>query len=474
MKRIILIALVCLTMVSSAIAQTVVPGAGVRDLNMQRNGKYMTVQMVLDLKDLDVKFNRAVILTPVIKNGSDSIELSSVGVYGRNRYYHYQRIGIGQITGEDELSFRASKMPDTVSYNSISNYAEWMEGATLLLNRKDFGCCSDILADNDGVLLDKYRTPVTDYIPLLVYVRPAAEEQKARSLSGTAYIDFPVNITQIRPDYRNNKVELSKISGTIDSVNDDEDITIKNVDIKGYASPEGSWALNERLAKGRTESLKKYVQELYKFAPDMITTSYEPEDWNGLRRYVEDSKLESKKAILDIIDSKLNPDAKESQIKSKYPEDYKYLLANCYPALRHSDYRIDYVIRDFTTIDEIKKIMATAPHKLSLQELYRLAQEYEVGSEEFNNIFETAVKMYPADVVANLNAANAAMERKDLVSAEKYLAKAGKSPEATYARANLAAMQKNFDMAEKLFNEAKDAGVKEADASIARIIELKK
>ena len=80
--------------------------------------------------------------------------------------------------------------------------------------------------------------------------------------------------------------------------------TIKNVDIKGYASPEGSWALNERLAKGRTESLKKYVQELYKFAPDMITTSYEPEDWNGLRRYVEDSKLESKKAILDIIDSK--------------------------------------------------------------------------------------------------------------------------------------------------------------------------
>ena len=86
----------------------------------------------------------------------------------------------------------------------------------------------------------------------------------------------------------------------------------------------------------------------------------------------------------------------------------------------------------------------------------------------------TNKEINPADVVANLNAANAAMERKDLVSAEKYLAKAGKSPEATYARANLAAMQKNFDMAEKLFNEAKDAGVKEADASIARIIELKK
>ncbi|MBE6230227.1 MAG: DUF3868 domain-containing protein [Bacteroidales bacterium] len=474
MKKIILFAMVCLAMFSSANAQTVVPGAGVKDLSMQRNGKFMSVQMLLDLKELDVPFNRAVIFTPVIRNGNDSIVLSSVGVYGRNRYYYYQRVGIGQITGEDELSYRASKMPESVPYNSISNYEEWMEGATLVLNRKDFGCCSDILADIDGTLLDKYRTPVKEYIPMLVYVRPEAEEQKSRSLSGTAYIDFPVNITQIRPEYRNNIVELAKISGTIDSVNNDKDITIKNVFIKGFASPEGSWALNERLAKGRTEALKKYVQDLYKFAPDMITTSYEPEDWSGLRKYVESSTLAAKDNILDIIDSDQKPDSKEWIIKSKYPEDYRYLLANCYPALRHSDYVIDYVIRDFNTVDEIKEIMATAPHKLSLQELYILAQQYEAGSKEFNNVFETAVKMYPGDVTANLNAANAAMERKDLVGAERYLMHAGTSPQAIYARANLAAMQLKLDEAEKLFIEAKEAGIAEADASIAKLQELKR
>ena len=471
MKRIIPIIMICMAVFGSATAQTTVAGASAQDVRMAKNGDYISVDMLLDLQNLEVGTNRAVLLTPVIKNGNDSVELVSVGIYGRNRYIYYTR-NKGMITGEEEMSYKASEKPQQISYNTVIPYKEWMEGSSLVLNRKDYGCCSDILANADGMLVDKYRTPITEYAPVLLYVHPKAEEQKARSLSGTAYVDFPVNITEIRPQYRNNVAELGKIQNTIDSVNNDKDITIQKVSIKGFASPEGSYALNERLAKGRTASLEKYVQELYNFEKGVIATSYEPEDWAGLRKYVENSSLENKDAILAIIDGNDTPDRKDWTIKTKYNNDYQHLLAYCYPALRHSDYKIDYVIREFTSIDEIKEIMSTSPHKLSLEEFHRLAQEYEAGSEEFNNVFETAVKMYPKDEIANLNAANAAMERKDLVSAEKYLAKAGNTAQAVYARGNLAAMQRNFTAAAELFRQAQQAGINEAAAALEQIDEI--
>lgn len=62
-----------------------------------------------------------------------------------------------------------------------------------------------------------------------------------------------------------------------------------------------------------------------------------------------------------MIDSSLDPDAKEAKIKRTYPEEYRFLLQNCYPALRHTDYRIDYTIRSFSDVEEIKRIMQTQP-----------------------------------------------------------------------------------------------------------------
>ena len=45
------------------------------------------------------------------------------------------------------------------------------------------------------------------------------------------------------------------------------------------------------------------------------------------------SGISHRQEILDIIDiENRDPDTKEWILKSRYPEEYKYLLANCYPA----------------------------------------------------------------------------------------------------------------------------------------------
>lgn len=236
--------------------------------------------------------------------------------------------------------------------------------------------------------------------------------------------------------------------------------------LKGYASPESPYAHNRELAIGRTEALKNYIRRLYQFEDGIITTDYEPEDWDGLRRYVAQSDIAHRTEILALIDSNMEPDAKEAKIKRTYPEDYKFLLLSCYPALRHTDYRITYSIRTFSDAEEIKRIMAEQPDKLSLNEFYIVAQQYEPGSEEFTEVFDTAVRLFPDDETANLNAANAAIRHDDLAGAERYLAKAGSSVEAIYARGALAIRNKDYETARRYLNEAKGRGLSQAAVTL--------
>ena len=103
--------------------------------------------------------------------------------------------------------------------------------------------------------------------------------------------------------------------------------------------------------------------------------------------------------------------------------------------------------REIFSSEEIKRILLTQPQKLSLNEFYLAAQTCEPGTDPFNEIFETAVRMYPDDEVANLNAANSAMQKGDLKSAGRYLQKAGESPEALYARGEYAMLTEEYETA---------------------------
>lgn len=475
MKRTIFIlaTLLGMTGMSEAMAQTatgIIPGVSVENFNMSRNGKYLTVTMDIDLSELDVNSNRAVLLTPRLANGTDSLDLPSVGIYGHRRYYYYMRNGIGTISGESELAYRMSEKPERMEYTNPIVYKDWMDGATLSLHRSDWGCCQKILAEYQGKL-GRHREA---FFPELVFVQPKAEVMKSGSLSGSAYIDFPVNQTVIDPGYRRNTAELGKIQATIDSVRLDKDATITVVWLKGFASPESPYKHNADLAIGRTAALKKHIGRLYHFADSIIRTDHEPEDWAGLRRYVEQSDMDHRTEILAMIDSDMEPDAKEAKIKRTYPQEYRFMLQQFYPALRHTDYRIDYTIRTFSDVEEIKRIMAMQPQKLSLNEFYLVAGKYEPGTDEFTDVFETAVRMFPNDEVANLNAANAAIRRDDFATARRYLDKAGDSAEAVYARGALAVREGDIATARKYLTKAKEMGLEKATSTLDELNERQK
>lgn len=448
-------------------------GVTVSDATLMREGDDMTASMAISYDGLKVKSSGATVITPMIVNGRDTVRLSSVGIYGRTAWYASRRNDRMPLSGSRERSMRYDRHLAPTRYLEKTEYKDWMNGADLILEIEDYGCAGCNRGKSDLSPLAHYQK--VDYKPVFIYQTAVAAEVKTRELAGRAFIDFPVNKTVIYPDYRRNSVELQKILATIDSVKNDRDITVTSIAIKGFASPEGSYANNTRLAQGRTEALKNYVQQLYHFQPGFIKTSFEPEDWQGLREYVENSTLGDKAGILAVInDPMMDPDTKDATIKKLYPSSYSFLLQNVYPSLRHSDYRIEYNIRSFIDPVEIRELIVKEPGKLSLNEFYIAIQGLEPGSDQYNEIFETAVRMFPNEPVANLNAANAMMQRGDLVGAERYLERAGESAEAVYARGVLAALKGDYGKALPLVERAISMGIKDDSGILEHLKEVAK
>lgn len=427
----------------------------VKDFDLHRNGDRLLIDFSLDPSALKMSTNREVIYTPIVVNGADTVRLGSFSIAGKNRYYSHVRADENQ---SQPIAYRAGEIKAPIIYKEDIPFEKWMEDARVEIEGQEKGCCNKFGAVDYDPIAQIDLVP-RNYAPDVIYVTPKAEAVKERQINARAYVDFPVNKIEIYPDYRRNPQELKKILATIDSVRADENLTFKSIHIKGYASPEGTYANNTRLAKGRTQTLAQYVGNLYKFKGNVITTSFEPEDWEGLEEYVRSEAamkaLSNAPAILAIITDPAyrgKDDAREAAIRSKFPADYKYLLEEIYPGLRHSDYAVNFTVRSYTTPEEIKEIMDKAPQNLSPSELFVYAKSVTPGSEEYNRAFELGVRLWPNDPVVNLNAGNAALMRGDLESAAKYLAKAGNSPEAQYARATLAAMQRDFDTANTLLN----------------------
>lgn len=428
----------------------------------------VNVNLDFDIDELNVKSNETMVLTPYLVNEGDTLFLPSLGVYGRNSWIQRER-GASRIPEEPAMAIRA-KDHDTYKYHTVTKYREWFDGMKLSVREKRYGCaaCNKGVATVDDI--DFWNAPNLNFASMLTFEQAEVETVKERNISGRANVEFPVNKTILLEDFRGNHAELARITAGIDSVRNDKDVTIESILIKGFASPEGAYANNERLASGRTQSLKDYVQSLYSFAPGIMKTAWEAEDWNGLRTWVEKSNIANRDGILAIINDKnLAPDARDQRIRTKYPQEYSMLLNTVYPSLRHSEYLIKYIVRSYSNPEEILAVMKTRPGNLSLDEFLIAAKSLKPGSPEYNEVFETAVRMYPDSPVANYNAANTAISRGLWDEAAAYLSKCGDSPKVTFSKGVVAAGRKDFDTARSLLTVASQQGIANAESILGQL-----
>ena len=459
-----LLALLPLVPVAADEVKRLPGGAEVSGVDIRKQRDSVVIRMNLNLSGMEVGRNRSIVVTPLFYAEGEEEWLPAIEVMGRTRYLYYQRNEESLYADSPYTIIKKDKnATQQVGYQVSVPYRKWMDRASLVV-AEDTCQCGEVSKGNSILLAHADLV----FTPRLAYISPQAETRKARALSGEAYLDFPVNKTVIYPEYRRNTAELAKIRATIDTIRTDKDFSITRISLKGYASPEGRYAANVRLSEGRTDALKDYLMGEYGFEASLFRTNAGAENWAGLRKYVAQSGLADKEAILAIIDSEEEPDAKEQRIRREHAASYRTLLQDCYPALRRTDYTVDYVIRGFN-VEEAKEVIKTSPQNLSLQEMFAVAQTYQPGSEEFNHVFDVAVRLYPADPIANLNAANAFLERKEAAQALKFLDKAGDTPQADNARGVAMILLERYDEAERYLRRAAQAGVSEANENLKYI-----
>lgn len=444
----------------------------VSDIVVEKQSDTLSVRLMLNVSSLKLKGAQSLALTPILRSAGHSLELPSVEIMGGKQYIYFLR---NKKTGSTEVHRRNANALQFIPYTASFPYEPWMEKALLYLSESRRRCCT-ALASHETLLAapaPARERPGKAFSPVYAYLKPEYSRNagaKIRSVKGHAYISFPVNRWEVLDNYGNNASELYKIYRTIENTRSSEDYGITAIRLTGFASPESSWAHNAKLAKNRTEALKQYLCEHLSFSPELIHTYHVAEDWAGLREYVKNSSLSRKEEILSLIDSDFLPDTKEFILKRDYPVQYRILVQECFPLLRHTDYEIEYQVRTYHDKKHLEKVFSERPSDLSLQEFYLLASNYDDGSERFVKVFETAAMLYPDDAASNLNAGVAALVSGQYGRAASYLSKAGNSPEAINARGILAYHSGEKEKAYQLFSQSAADGLEAAVQNAQSII----
>lgn len=191
---------------------------------------------------------------------------------------------------------------------------------------------------------------------------------------------------------------------------------------------------------------------------------------------VAGSDMAEKDGILHIIDHipveinyRTNTSRKKSLMLYKQGNPYRFMLREYYPHLRKAICKIEYDVQNFN-IEQAKVLIHSRPQNLSLNEIYLVALTYKNGSPEFIELFETAVSVFPDDKIANLNAASAALSRKDTLLAEKYLKRAETStPEYENAVGVLHLLKGDYEQAKLHLNKAAESGLKQANLNLEEL-----
>lgn len=248
-----------------------------------------------------------------------------------------------------------------------------------------------------------------------------------------ANVKFLINQANLRSNgLKNNSVR--EFVSMLKRINADrEKLAIKNVEVQAYASPEGGFTFNDKLANKRQNVSEGYVKQQLKGTnlQTDIDAHYTAQDWEGFMKLVQASKIQDKDVILRVLSMYKDPQEREQQIRNM-SEGFRELADGILPELRRSRLIINYQTIGRSD-QQIQQQYAADPTKLSLEELlYAASLTNDVKAKKA--IYKKTTELYDRDYRAYNNLAALALNEGDEHTANSYLSQAlqanRKAPEA--------------------------------------------
>lgn len=151
-----------------------------------------------------------------------------------------------------------------------------------------------------------------------------------------ALIDFKQGSSVIDTTLHDNASELRRVLKCIKDVDSRKDLVLDSLVIVASCSPEGSFSLNRRLSKARSEAVRRHIGDS---VPEewkgMLKIAEMPENWEQMSRLVASDTVmnaDARKRIISMISEMKDPD--ETERKLSRMQQYRYMREKIYPQLR--------------------------------------------------------------------------------------------------------------------------------------------
>lgn len=194
---------------------------------------------------------------------------------------------------------------------------------------------------------------------LLLPVAASAQADNTITTADTVGVKvyFRQGYSTLQPAFRENGIRLDEFMRRVSEMHGDSTARLNSIDIVAYASPEGPYTLNRKLARKRAENISTYLRGNMPFlSGSLFNVQPKGIDWNGLAAMVEASDMRYRSEVLNILrnvpettyrNGKLVDSRLKRLMDLRGGRPYNYMLTHFFPELRAAG---AYVVCDFVRI----------------------------------------------------------------------------------------------------------------------------
>ena len=442
----------------------------------------LTLDFSFNVENVTVNSTQSYAFTPVLFAGENYQTLPPVVVTGKKAFkMRHKDRRIAQKGNYNQpytvIEGKSAGRQNLVNYKISIPYQEWMGKADMWIlqeGRKD--CLLDLpeirviepIVVEEAPALPQKGALCEPCMAMVSYLTPTEQPLKIRSEQNTLYIEYAVGGTAFKAEYKNNAAELQKLKETLNPLTEGDLVTFKAINICGYASPDGSAKTNDRVATKRADSFALYLKGSYNFPDSILKITSAGEDWDSLIKMLEEEKPTYAEKALAIIAKYPSLDVREARLKSGLGAAYRTMVNDYFTRLRRLSISVEYEIREVRNA-EAAQLIYTNPKMLNLQEMYGVAKMYQPGTKEYKEVYEIAATNYPADIVANINAASANIVYGDFDHASQYMERVKDDPRAWNNMGVLTWLSGDSEIAKEWFTKALTSEPEKAQENLNKI-----
>ena len=407
---------------------------------LQVHGGKVALQIDGNIPEKYFHKNATVDFTPILKSENSEATFKTITLQGEEASGGQTTISYtagGRFTYKDEINYSDEMMNSDLEIKAVAKLKDDAEPLGPITIAK-------------GVIATSERVQNTEEMAIAHH-----GYEKETILSEFATIYFLVNQSAIRTSEKSDEdmqklKEFAKLG-----------YKTQSIEIKSFASPEGTVDANDDVSERRSKSTVRYTKQILKRLKldganneELYTNISYGEDWDGFNRLMKASDMQDKKRVLNIVNSVQDPEKREQAIRDM-AELYDAIDKNILPQLRKAQISI-LSYQPKRTDENIAALSISNPDSLDLNELLFSATLTDDKGVKMK-IYNTAVNLHN-DWRACNNIACIYIAENNLDDANKWLDKAfkitGDQSDVLSNYGIVAARKGNLNKAQQFFNQA--------------------